>query len=74
MDLIATNGTPEPQNREQLSAEFRAFWSCCLEVDVGRRGSAQDLLQHPFLKKAQPLSSLTPVFVAAKEAIRNSSC
>ncbi|KAM9207832.1 serine/threonine-protein kinase PAK 3-like [Leptosomus discolor] len=55
MDLIATNGTPELQNPEQLSAEFRAFWSCCLEVDVGRRGSAQDLLQHPFLKKAQPL-------------------
>ncbi|KAM9223405.1 serine/threonine-protein kinase PAK 3-like [Leptosomus discolor] len=44
MDLIATNGTPELQNPEQLCAEFRAFWSCCLEVDVGRRGSAQDLL------------------------------
>ncbi|KAM9211718.1 serine/threonine-protein kinase PAK 3-like [Leptosomus discolor] len=55
MDLIATNGTPELQNPEELSAEFRAFWSCCLEVDVGRRGSAKDLLQHPFLKKAQPL-------------------
>ncbi|KAM9222460.1 serine/threonine-protein kinase PAK 3-like isoform 1-T2 [Leptosomus discolor] len=45
MGLIATNGTPELQNREQLCAEFQAFWSHCLEVDVGRQGSAQDLLQ-----------------------------
>ncbi|KAM9211641.1 acrosin-like [Leptosomus discolor] len=45
MDLIATNGTPELQNHKQLCAEFRAFWSCCLEVDLGRRGSAKDLLQ-----------------------------
>ncbi|KAM9211269.1 serine/threonine-protein kinase PAK 3-like [Leptosomus discolor] len=33
MDLIATNGTPELQNPEQLCAEFQAFLSCCLEVD-----------------------------------------
>ncbi|KAM9207924.1 serine/threonine-protein kinase PAK 3-like [Leptosomus discolor] len=45
MDLIVTNRTPELQNPEQLCAEFQAFLSCCLEVDVGRRGSAQDLLQ-----------------------------
>lgn len=29
-------------------------------------------LQHPFLKVAKPLSSLTPVILAAKEAIKNS--
>lgn len=31
------------------------------------------LLQHPFLKLAKPLSSLTPLIIAAKEAIKNSS-
>ncbi|KAM9211264.1 serine/threonine-protein kinase PAK 3-like [Leptosomus discolor] len=36
MDLIVTNRTPELQNPEQLCAEFQAFLSCCLEVDVGR--------------------------------------
>ncbi|XP_064182103.1 serine/threonine-protein kinase PAK 3-like isoform X1 [Anguilla rostrata] len=71
--LIATNGTPELQNPEKLSAVFRDFLNRCLEMDVDRRGSAKELLQHPFLKLAKPLSSLTPLIVAAKEAIKNSS-
>ncbi|XP_030065773.1 serine/threonine-protein kinase PAK 3 [Microcaecilia unicolor] len=71
--LIATNGTPELQNPERLSDVFRDFLNCCLEMDVERRGSAKDLLQHSFLKLAKPLSSLTPLIIAAKEAIKNSS-
>ncbi|KAM9211259.1 serine/threonine-protein kinase PAK 3-like [Leptosomus discolor] len=63
MDLIATNGTPELQNPEQLCAEFRAFWSCCLEVDVGRRGSAQDLLQVKHEAAACETAALCPGFV-----------
>ncbi|KAM6253725.1 serine/threonine-protein kinase PAK 3 isoform 1-T4 [Porphyrio hochstetteri] len=43
--LIATNGTPELQNPERLSAVFRDFLNCCLEMDVDRRGSAKELLQ-----------------------------
>ncbi|XP_026110554.1 serine/threonine-protein kinase PAK 3 isoform X2 [Carassius auratus] len=71
--LIATNGTPELQNPERLSSVFRDFLKGCLEMDVERRGSAKELLQHSFLKIAKPLSSLTPLIVAAKEAIKNSS-
>uniref|UniRef100_G3U8K2 Serine/threonine-protein kinase PAK 3 n=1 Tax=Loxodonta africana TaxID=9785 RepID=G3U8K2_LOXAF len=71
--LIATNGTPELQNPERLSTVFRDFLNRCLEMDVDRRGSAKELLQHPFLKLAKPLSSLTPLIIAAKEAIKNSS-
>ncbi|XP_008425969.1 serine/threonine-protein kinase PAK 3 isoform X2 [Poecilia latipinna] len=71
--LIATNGTPELQNPERLSSVFRDFLNRCLEMDVDRRGSAKELLQHSFLKLAKPLSSLTPLIVAAKEAIKNSS-
>ncbi|KAK2911450.1 hypothetical protein Q8A67_003583 [Cirrhinus molitorella] len=71
--LIATNGTPELQNPERLSSVFRDFLNHCLEMDVDRRGSAKELLQHSFLKLAKPLSSLTPLIVAAKEAIKNSS-
>uniref|UniRef100_A0A8C6T8J2 Serine/threonine-protein kinase PAK 3 n=1 Tax=Neogobius melanostomus TaxID=47308 RepID=A0A8C6T8J2_9GOBI len=71
--LIATNGTPELQNPERLSSVFRDFLNRCLEMDVDRRGSAKELLQHNFLKLAKPLSSLTPLIVAAKEAIKNSS-
>ncbi|KAK7904435.1 hypothetical protein WMY93_017042 [Mugilogobius chulae] len=66
--LIATNGTPELQSPEKLSPVFRSFLSRCLEMDVDKRGSGRELLQHPFLKLAKPLSSLTPLILAAKEA------
>uniref|UniRef100_A0A3P8VCW2 non-specific serine/threonine protein kinase n=1 Tax=Cynoglossus semilaevis TaxID=244447 RepID=A0A3P8VCW2_CYNSE len=69
--LIATNGTPELQNPEKLSTIFRDFLNRCLEMDVEKRGSAKELLQHQFLKMAKPLSSLTPLIVAAKEAAKN---
>lgn len=69
--LIATNGTPELQNPEKLSSIFRDFLNRCLEMDVEKRGSAKELLQHQFLKIAKPLSSLTPLIAAAKEAAKN---
>ncbi|XP_066537020.1 serine/threonine-protein kinase PAK 2a isoform X2 [Hoplias malabaricus] len=68
--LIATNGTPELQNPEKLSPIFRDFLNRCLEMDVEKRGSGKELLQHPFLKLAKPLSSLTPLILAAKEAMK----
>uniref|UniRef100_A0A8D0BK47 non-specific serine/threonine protein kinase n=1 Tax=Salvator merianae TaxID=96440 RepID=A0A8D0BK47_SALMN len=69
--LIATNGTPELQNPEKLSPIFRDFLNRCLEMDVEKRGTAKELLQHQFLKIAKPLSSLTPLIIAAKEAAKN---
>ncbi|XP_069496083.1 serine/threonine-protein kinase PAK 1 [Ambystoma mexicanum] len=69
--LIATNGTPELQNPERLSGIFRDFLNRCLEMDVEKRDSAKELLQHQFLKIAKPLSSLTPLIHAAKEATKN---
>ncbi|KAM6961496.1 serine/threonine-protein kinase PAK 2-like [Aplochiton taeniatus] len=69
--LIATNGTPELQSPEKLSPVFRSFLSRCLEMDVEKRGGGKELLQHPFLKLAKPLSSLTPLILAAKEAMRS---
>ncbi|XP_036409804.1 serine/threonine-protein kinase PAK 2-like [Megalops cyprinoides] len=69
--LIATNGTPELQNPEKLSPIFRDFLNRCLEMDVEKRGGGKELLQHPFLKMAKPLSSLTPLILAAKEAMKS---
>lgn len=68
--LIATNGTPELQEPEKLSVTFKDFLNQCLEMDVEKRGSARDLLQHPFLKTAEPLSSLTHLILASKEAAK----
>lgn len=70
--LIATNGTPELQNPEKLSPIFRDFLNRCLEMDVEKRGGGKELLQHPFLKLAKPLSSLTPLILASKEAMKTS--
>ena len=69
--LIATNGTPEIQNRERLSPEFQSFLDACLEMDVEKRPSARQLLNHQFLKTSAPLSTLTPLIKAAKEAINS---
>ncbi|KAG7276113.1 hypothetical protein CRUP_026202 [Coryphaenoides rupestris] len=68
--LIATNGTPELQNPEKLSPVFRDFLNRCLEMDVEKRGGGTELLKHPFLKIAKPLSSLNPLILAAKEAMK----
>lgn len=66
--LIATNGTPELQSPESLSDLFRDFLSQCLQVNPERRPSASEMLEHPFLAKADPLCSLTPLIKAARES------
>ncbi|CAF3350927.1 unnamed protein product [Rotaria socialis] len=66
--LIATNGKPEIVGREKLSPLFEDFLDQCLEVDVDKRSTASQLLQHPFLKMAKPLQSLVPLINAARES------
>ncbi|XP_064255585.1 serine/threonine-protein kinase PAK 3-like isoform X2 [Passer domesticus] len=65
--LIRQNGTPQLQEPRRLSALLRDFLECSLEPDEERRWAAQELLQHPFLASAKPLSSLTPLITAAKQ-------
>ncbi|NWX27916.1 PAK3 kinase, partial [Notiomystis cincta] len=66
--LIRQNGTPQLQEPRRLSALLRDFLECSLEPDAERRWSAQELLQHPFLSSAKPLSSLTSLITVAKKA------
>ncbi|KAJ3030059.1 Protein kinase [Rhizophlyctis rosea] len=65
--LIATNGTPTLKSPEKLSGVFKNFLGRCLEVDVGRRATSEELLQHPFLRLAAPLSALTPLVKRTKK-------
>ncbi|XP_030825608.1 serine/threonine-protein kinase PAK 3-like [Camarhynchus parvulus] len=65
--LIRQNGTPQLQEPRRLSALLRDCLECSLEPDEERRWAAQELLQHPFLSSAKPLSSLTPLITAAKQ-------
>ncbi|KAI8339355.1 kinase-like domain-containing protein [Chlamydoabsidia padenii] len=70
--LIATNGTPQLQNPETLSEGFRDFLELGLQVDSDKRPSADEMLKHPFLLKADPLRSLAPLIRAARESIQGS--
>ena len=68
--LIATNGKPLIEHRNELSAKFQDFLDRCLEVEVEKRATASELLKHPFLKLACPLGELTPLIKAAKESLK----
>ncbi|CAO3588164.1 unnamed protein product [Absidia cylindrospora] len=59
--LIATNGTPSLKNPERLSRELKSFLAVCLCVDVRSRATAEELLNHEFLKMAGPLEILAPL-------------
>ncbi|WAR26838.1 PAK3-like protein [Mya arenaria] len=65
---IATKGKPDIKNFEKLSPELQDFLNKCLDVDVDRRSSAEELLEHPFLNKSMDLGTLRPLIVAAKQA------
>ncbi|KAI1490655.1 kinase-like domain-containing protein [Biscogniauxia mediterranea] len=66
--LIATNGTPRLKKPEKLSKELKAFLSVCLCVDVKSRASADELIQHDFLKYGCPLGSLSELLAFRKHA------
>ncbi|KAJ3007632.1 Protein kinase, partial [Thoreauomyces humboldtii] len=59
--LIATNGTPTLKTPEKLTGVFKNFLGRCLEVDVSKRATAEELLHHPFLRLAAPSSALIPL-------------
>jgi len=59
--LIATNGTPTLKSPEKLSKELKSFLSVCLCVDVKSRATAEELLNHDFLRKACALLGLAPL-------------
>nr|KAJ3411237.1 signal transducing kinase of the PAK [Polyrhizophydium stewartii] len=64
--LIATNGTPKLQDPTSVTPEFADFLDRALQVDTEKRWSTDQLLQHRFLRKAEPISSLIPLIQAAK--------
>ncbi|KAL2203145.1 Pkinase-domain-containing protein [Sarocladium strictum] len=65
--LIATNGTPQIKNEDELSPVFRDFLYFALKVDPEKRASAHDLLRHEFMKQCVDLAQLSPLVRAARE-------
>ncbi|XP_072778705.1 serine/threonine-protein kinase PAK 3-like isoform X1 [Taeniopygia guttata] len=65
--LRATAGTPQLRQPELHSAWLRDFLSCCLQRDEERRWSANELLQHPFVTSAEPVSTLAALINSVKK-------
>ncbi|MFH4975814.1 hypothetical protein AB6A40_002523 [Gnathostoma spinigerum] len=65
--LIAQNGKPEVKKRDVLSDAFLDFLDRCLCVRQEDRADTEELLQHPFIQTAKPLSSLIAYIRAVKE-------
>jgi serine/threonine protein kinase len=71
--LIATIGTPELQSPNTLSKLCRDFLAKCLEVDAELRPTAEELLQHPFLAKADKLKALSPLIKSSLATRKNAA-
>lgn len=68
--LIAANGRPDIKDPGNLSENLRDFLDRCLQVDVDRRSSARELLNHPFLDDCSELKTLTPLIKAARRILK----
>jgi len=66
--LITTKGIPPLQNVDKWSPELREFYSRCLDKDVETRPDANDLLVHPFLRKACAAEEFAPLIEQARRA------
>ena len=68
--LIATQGTPALKEPEKWSGTFKDFLARCLDVDFNLRGTAEELLEHPFLRMSCPLKNLAPLILKAQESLK----
>ncbi|KAL3316479.1 p21 protein (Cdc42 Rac)-activated kinase [Cichlidogyrus casuarinus] len=70
--LIAVNGKPEIKEYDRISPVFKDFIDRCLEVEVEKRATAQELLQHKFiLEKARHVRTLVPIINLVKKTNSN---
>lgn len=67
--LIAQEGKPKIEGRDKMSPEFQDFVDKCLEVDVDKRWTAEQLLSHQFIEKAAESRRIVPLIKAAKEQL-----
>lgn len=67
--LITANGRPNIIRWSSVSEKLQRFIDFCLQVDVDKRATAKELLQHEFLDEKMELRTLTPLIRAAKKML-----
>jgi len=65
--FITTKGIPGLRQPDLWSDNFINFLNSCLEIDVEKRPTSAQLLQHPFLKSACGPDDWTDVILAVQE-------
>ncbi|KAK0402734.1 hypothetical protein QR680_016503 [Steinernema hermaphroditum] len=65
--LIAQNGKPDIKRRDDLSPDFVHFLDRCLCVSPDARATTEELLEHRFIERAKPLTSLVAYIQAVKQ-------
>jgi len=65
--LITTKGIPPLKNANDWTPQFLNFVSLCLDIDVEKRKSATELLDHPLLTHVAPAREINELFLKAKK-------
>jgi len=71
--LIATNGAPSLKQPQKWSDTFKDFMSRCLEVVTTERATAEELLQHSFIRSACQASELGTLIKKAHKKLKSAS-
>jgi p21-activated kinase 1 len=71
--LIATTGTPKLRHPESLSDALQDFLTKCLDAEADTRPYAAQIIEHPFIKRADPVRNLAPLINAARRANRSNT-
>jgi serine/threonine protein kinase len=67
--LIVTRGAPTLKQPNLWSDEFKDFMARCLDTNPETRGSSEQLLLHPFIKKACTTQDLINIVRETKRAL-----
>eukprot|EP01119_Soliformovum_irregulare_P008600 TRINITY_DN21704_c0_g1_i1.p1 TRINITY_DN21704_c0_g1~~TRINITY_DN21704_c0_g1_i1.p1 ORF type:complete len:488 (+),score=109.34 TRINITY_DN21704_c0_g1_i1:28-1491(+) len=65
--LITTKGIPPLKEPHKWSPEFTDFYNKCLDKEVDRRPTSDELLKHSFMAKACPVKDMAMLMKKSKE-------